>query len=681
MPLPILLLLLGVLSTSLCSAQTRGERLTSPTSPQDSTIHIPEVQIVDRKKKAVFASPRLAGKELEKLNTHAVADALRYFSGLQLKDYGGVGGFKTINLQSMGSQQLAVSYDGIPLGNTMNGQIDLARYALDNMRSINLICGLNSNLFLSASEIGSASTISIETRHPQFAPGAMSNIFATLRAGSFSLLNPYIRVEEKISQNIAATLNTEWHHSSGKYPFKMQTRLPDGKPGAIIKGVRQHADIQVLRLEGAVFGKLPLATYHLRVYHTNSSRGIPGPIVNNVLYREEILGDRDTFVQSVVKAHPSRRYSLRIAAKYAHYYTRYAAKDPRYLPVDQSYYQNEIYASTTHLIQMHPGLTGVVAYDMQYNTLDIQNLETSMPQISYPSRAHLTHKIATTIRTDYWGVLLQASLVGSILQRTKNRSTNLPSRSALTPSIAASYSPRNRPGLQIRSYAKATHRFPNLNDLYYTGAGRTLLKGEYGIQYNLGLTWQSQAKALLPISYQCAVDVYHSQIDNKIVASPTGQQFHWSMQNLGKVETDGLDTQLQLKMPIGLSAQFSTKLQYSLQHATDRTSSKDSYYKHQIPYVPLHAGSTTSSLAFYGAEIRYSFLYTGTRYAMSENSREYRLPPWQTHDLTLSYAHNLWGANFRIALEINNLLGKDYQLIPGYPMPRRNYKAILQVEI
>ena len=38
----------------------------------------------------------LSGKELEKLNVYSVADALRYFSGVQIKDYGGIGGLKTI---------------------------------------------------------------------------------------------------------------------------------------------------------------------------------------------------------------------------------------------------------------------------------------------------------------------------------------------------------------------------------------------------------------------------------------------------------------------------------------------------------------------------------------------------------------------------------------------------------
>ena len=34
----------------------------------------------------------LSGEQLKKLNSLSVADALRYFSGIQLKDYGGIGG-------------------------------------------------------------------------------------------------------------------------------------------------------------------------------------------------------------------------------------------------------------------------------------------------------------------------------------------------------------------------------------------------------------------------------------------------------------------------------------------------------------------------------------------------------------------------------------------------------------
>ena len=50
----------------------------------------------------------LSGKELEKLNVYSVADALRYFSGVQIKDYGGIGGLKT-------SLMVFIQKSGIPI--------------------------------------------------------------------------------------------------------------------------------------------------------------------------------------------------------------------------------------------------------------------------------------------------------------------------------------------------------------------------------------------------------------------------------------------------------------------------------------------------------------------------------------------------------------------------------------
>ncbi|MDE5661328.1 MAG: Plug domain-containing protein [Muribaculaceae bacterium] len=68
-------------------------------------------------KPAVIPAQTLSGDELRRLNSNSVADALRYFAGVQVKDYGGVGGIKTVNVRSMGTNHTAVSYDGIELGN------------------------------------------------------------------------------------------------------------------------------------------------------------------------------------------------------------------------------------------------------------------------------------------------------------------------------------------------------------------------------------------------------------------------------------------------------------------------------------------------------------------------------------------------------------------------------------
>ena len=119
-----------------------------------------EVEVTARAlTKDIIVPQALKGIELERLNALSVADALRYFSGIQLKDYGGVGGIKTINVRSMGSQHTAVYYNGIQLGNAQNGQVDLGRFSLDNMEEIQLYNGQKSDIFQSAREFGEASNL------------------------------------------------------------------------------------------------------------------------------------------------------------------------------------------------------------------------------------------------------------------------------------------------------------------------------------------------------------------------------------------------------------------------------------------------------------------------------------------------------------------------------------------
>src|SRR5574344_2906121 len=165
-------------------------------SKLDSTQHVHEVVVVSKTTfQEVIPSQQLSGEQLEKLNTHSVADALRYFSGLQVKDYGGVGGLKTVDIRSMGTNHMGVFYDGIQLGNAQNGQIDLGKYSLDNIEEISLYNGQKSEIFQSAKDFGSAGTIYLRTRHPRFRSSRRYNLNVTFRTGSFGLANPSVRFE------------------------------------------------------------------------------------------------------------------------------------------------------------------------------------------------------------------------------------------------------------------------------------------------------------------------------------------------------------------------------------------------------------------------------------------------------------------------------------------------------
>ena len=93
-------------------------------SKLDSIHPIREIVVTSKPTfREVIPTQKLNGKELERLNRYSVADAMRYFSGIQIKDYGGVGGIKTVNIRSMGTNHLGVYYDGIELGNTLTADI------------------------------------------------------------------------------------------------------------------------------------------------------------------------------------------------------------------------------------------------------------------------------------------------------------------------------------------------------------------------------------------------------------------------------------------------------------------------------------------------------------------------------------------------------------------------------
>ena len=196
--------------------------------PSDSiTRSLKEVVVTaSRHNPDVIPAQTLEGDELHRLNSNSVADALRYFSGVQVKDYGGVGGIKTVNIRSMGTNHTGVVYDGIELGNAQNGQIDLGQFSLDNVEAISLYNGQKSQILQPAKDFGSAGSIYMRTRQPRFEEGENYHARATVRFGSFDLLNPSALIELRLSRNVNASLSAEWINSRGKYKFRYRRVNP-----------------------------------------------------------------------------------------------------------------------------------------------------------------------------------------------------------------------------------------------------------------------------------------------------------------------------------------------------------------------------------------------------------------------------------------------------------------------
>ena len=233
------------------------------------------VTIGKRNDKAIIPFQELKGKELENINSFSVADAVRLFSGVQLKDYGGVGGMKTVNIRGMGSEHVGVFYDGIPVGNAQNGMVDLGKFSMDNLESISIYNGQKCQIFQSAKDFGSAGTIYLTTKRPVFMGNKKTNINSTYRSGSFNLINPSLVWEEKLSSVLTSSFNIEYINSDGKYKYRQKKGTWD------TIAIRQNGNISALRTEAGLFGKLTNGKWNFKGYYYDSSRKIPGAVIKN----------------------------------------------------------------------------------------------------------------------------------------------------------------------------------------------------------------------------------------------------------------------------------------------------------------------------------------------------------------------------------------------------------------
>ena len=648
----ILCLILSLFTTLPAISQSRVRH---QTSLSDTLLKLKEVTIYsNRMQKKMSPVQILSGKELEKLNVYSVADALRYFSGVQIKDYGGIGGLKTVNIRSMGSHHVGVFYDGIELGNAQNGVVDLGRFSLDNMEVISLYNGQKSAIFQPAKDYSSASAIYMQTRKPLFKGEKKNNLNIGVKGGSFSTINPSLLWEHRFNERISSSISTEYMYTSGRYKFTYAK-----KDGYDTTAVRQNGDVRMLRLENAFFGKVPKGEWKAKAYLYNSERGYPGAAVREEpgkFRHQDRQWDTNLFVQGSFQNYFKPWYSLLANGKYAYDYLHYLS-DPRLdvttMYVDNYYRQQEIYASAAHLFTIYPWWSMSLSNDFQWNTLRADLID-----FVYPTRNTILTSAATSF--DFNRLMLQASLLYThVDDNTRTKGANAGTKNKYTPSVIATWQPLTKLPLNVRAFYKKVFRMPTLNDLYYTFIGNKDLKPEYTTQYDVGITFSHTWNNHWLKSLDLQIDGYYNEVDDKIIAMPTSNQFRWTMINLGHVEIRGLDAAIRGEWGFG-KVELSTLFNYTYQKAQDFTDPTSEWYGGQIPYIPWHGGSIILNGSYQTWSCNYSFIYTGERYEAVANIPENYAQPWYTHDFSLSKTFQWGKTGIRVTAEINNIFTFKY---------------------
>lgn len=668
-----------------------------PQQFQDTLTTLNEVHIVKTTSRDLIVPQTLAGKELERLNSVDVADALRYFAGVKIKDYGGMGGLKTVDVRHMGTHQVGVFYNGIQLGNAQNGVVDLGKFALDDMESIQLYNGQRSAPLQAAKEYAAASAVYLQTKRPRFEKQEKIQAHIQYKLGSIQWVNPAARIAIKVNDNISTSISTAYLYSNGNYKFRQKRFNLDGTVAYDTLGYRKNSGIESFRLTNSWFGQNQKNTWQANVYYYRSHRGLPEAVIKKseatvaTEKNNEKQEDVNVMVQGEWKRQVSPFYQWMVKGKFAfdqlHYVSRktvdFQGEEVTYNPqFDNTYNQQEWYLSGTHLFALTPFWTISLATDIQYNKLNVTRLGQETP-FAFPERYAFYTVLSTSV--DFGALKAQANILGTFTQEKVKTGYQAPNRSLFTPSVLVQYSPANYPNFSVHAFYKHLYRLPTFNDLYYTQLGTAHLKPEYTRQVNLRFTQRQPIHTKVLKEMSVTVSGYYTQVKDKIIASPTSSMMRWMMSNLGKVENYGLESQLKTHWePLqGVQAQLGLTYEYTRAKDLSATpSGKPSYYGDQIPYTPWHSGSAVVGLDYATWQLNYSFIYVGKRYNGNKNNvQRNELQPWYTHDINIQKEIQWKNKTIRLVAEANNLADQYYEVVTNFPMPGRNFRLTLRVDL
>ncbi|MDR2005254.1 MAG: TonB-dependent receptor [Prevotella sp.] len=591
----------------------------------------------------------------------SVSDVVRRFNGVVLKDYGGIGGLKTVAIRGMGAEHTAISYDGITVSNVLSGQVDIGRFALDNISAVSLSISQSDDIFQTARVLGSAGVLNLQTAIPSFNEHNHEGK-ARITTGSFGLFNPVLDYSHKISNSFAISANGSWQRADGNYPFKQEDDklLPDRK--------RKNSDVDIFRTEINIFNNFGKSgDLRAKIYYFDSERGLPGSVTIANDYADERLWDKNFFTQMVYNTTFSPKLKFRSQAKYDYTFTRYVIEELSDRKTNR-YKQHEIYLSNALLYMINNNFSASLAEDLSYNTLN-NDMATFADNLPYPKRYNSLTGIAA--KYDIKQFTATASLLATyISEKVKNNSDNNTYK-RLTPTISASYQPFDVTNLRFRVSYKELFRVPTFTELYYSSISKKL-NPELARQFNMGATWVGSISDVLNY-VNASLDVYYNNVRDKIIIIP--YPFMASSTNLGKVRIKGVDLKLATNISLGDKMNVDINGSYSYMEALDMTDPGNSKtYKNQIQYTPKHSGAITVGFNNPWVNFSYSIVAANKRYFNIQNIKDNRINGYSDHSISLYKKLRIKGYDCYLQGNLLNIWNENYDIIAYYPMPGRSFK-------
>ncbi len=605
-------------------------------------------------------------------------DALRRLAGVNLRDYGGAGGLKTVSVRGLGASHTAVTYDGLPVTDAQQGQIDLQRFQVERLSAIELQTLDNDRLLCPVRSMAAA-VVNLYAATPATDNNRLHGSL-TLRQSSWNVYNPSFSLAKRTSERTAFSLGADYFFGLNDYPFFVSNGI------ASTHKRRTNSRMQSYTLEGnATHTTRCGGSVKAKVFYYNNHRRLPGQVILYVDDNNEQLSQQNAFGQ-LRWTQRYGRWEVMAAARYNWQESRYTDIDGQYPggALHQNYWQSEAYATAGASYSIVGGLRAAYAVDYAHawltsnlttdNDVSRNSWQQALSLQYATSRLNVMARAVSLIASDH--VEATATAPGASATDTAEKAHSV---NRLSPSLTASYLVVQSPlRLYVRGGYKETYRQPTFTESYYYHLGSTTLQPERTSQLSGGLTLQAA-----PFSWWTLValtaDAYTNRVKDRIVSVPYNLQI-WRTVNLGRTKATGVDLTLESQFVPSSGHKLSLAVNYSWQRAVNERTQGTIHAGLQLPYTPLHSGAASLSWENPWASAVVHTTFAAGRWSTLEHMPTTHMPAYSEWGAALFRTFTLGAMRLEARADLVNAFNKRYEVIRRYPMPGRSYKLSLALK-
>lgn len=561
-----------------------------------------------------------------------LTNQLQSQSNTYLRQYG-PGSLATPSVRGGNAAHTLVLWNGLPLQSPMLGLLDLSLVAANTGESVTLQKGGSTALWGSGAVAG---LISIDSQEAD-----SNGLYTVNTIGSFGSKAQQTKVNLR-SGRLSST--TKYSHESADRDFFF-ARAPGLAEEQQTNGhySRNHL---MHDLYYQLHSKHELAA-HLWAY--TASTQIPPTTTQTVstAYQE------DAALRGILSWKYIGQKSV-TNAKVGYYIDDNSYFEPATL-LDAVNRYNTLYIDGSHQVQIEKNQSLLLGatYSHTEATSPGYRWDEDEKRIAF----FVAHKL-TTSRWQMHTALRQERVDGSLLP--------------VTPTLGVQYQAAQ--WLSIRGKVSKDYRLPTLNDRYWNPGGDRDLLPEQGWSREVGADLKFEGRAL---SFTTQLTAYRRDIDNWILWTPDGLQSFWSASNVNEVRSQGLEVQLTWKYMrpwggISLVQDLDlTSSTYQRALSLPRVQPGD-----QLIYTPRHQASHRLAV-----QLKSWTASANVRQVGSVTAVNGLLPAYTVLDTRLQYDYQMGDYGGAIVAEVLNTADSDYFIIERRPLPGRNYRLTIALNL